>query len=154
MTKEEKILLIQDLCSRLPYGVHVKHIPTGLEGKLNSADLVQQYNNTNFVQDLSGVIRFFGDDFANIEDFRPMLRPLSDMTKEEWKERSAYTDKEWQEAHNLIEKNTEKDIQKAKEILLIVEFKDLEYLYTHHIDVCGLIPKNLAIQVSRDYYFD
>jgi hypothetical protein len=40
MTKEEKILLIQDLCSRLPYGVHVKHIPTGLEGKLDSIDLV------------------------------------------------------------------------------------------------------------------
>lgn len=150
MTKEEKILLIQDLCSRLPYGVHVKHIPTGLEGKLDSIDLVQYYNNTNFVQDLHGAVRFFGEDFSNIEDFRPMLRPLSDMTDEEWKERSA----EWQEADELIEKNTEKDNLTAKEILPIVESKDLSYLYAHHIDVNGLIPKNLAIQVSRDYYFD
>lgn len=153
MTKEEKILLIQDLCSRLPYGVHVKHIPTGLEGKLNSVDLIQCYNNTNFVQDLHGIITFCGD-FINIGDFRPILRPFSDITGEELKELSKCTDAEWKETNRLIENNNEKDNQKAKELLTIVEFKDLSYFYSHHIDVCGLIPKNLAIQVSKDYYFD
>ena len=154
MTKKDKILLIQDLCSRLPYGVSVKHVPTGSISKLNGIKLFQWYNDTNFVQDLTGEINFFGDDFANIEDFKPMLRPSSDLTEEELNELDKYTEVEWEKTFKLIENNNDKDEQKAKKLLMITEFKDLSFLYSHHIDICGLIPKNLAIQVSKDYYFD
>lgn len=154
MTKKDKILLIRDLCSRLPYGVSVKHVPTGLISKLNGIKLLQCYNDTNFVQDLTGEIRFFGDDFANIEDFKPMLRPFSDLTEEELNELDKYTEVEWEKTFKLIENNNDKDEQKAKKLLMVTEFKDLSFFYSHHIDICGLIPKNLAIQVSKNYYFN
>lgn len=44
MTQEEKILLLKDLCSRLPYGVKVEiegyyiHVLTGIDGNTISTD--------------------------------------------------------------------------------------------------------------------
>ena len=67
MTREEKSLLLQDLCARLPYGVcvHIRY-KTGepCYEKLTARD-----------------IQWFID--SKIEDIKPYLRPMSSMTEEE-----------------------------------------------------------------------
>ena len=70
MTQEEKDLLLQDLCSRLPYGVcaHIRYKEgEPCYGKLAPRD-----------------IQWFID--SKIENIKPYLRPMSSMTEEENKE--------------------------------------------------------------------
>lgn len=71
MTQEEKDLLLQDLCARLPYEVcvHIRY-KTGepCYEKLTARD-----------------IQWFID--SKIEDIKPYLRPMSSMTEEENNER-------------------------------------------------------------------
>ena len=68
MTKEEKQLLLKDLCTRLPYGV--KYNYGGNEG-------------CDYTMDRISLIAV--DDAFPIEDIRPYLRPMSFMTEEEQK---------------------------------------------------------------------
>lgn len=70
MTQEEKSILLQDLCARLPYDVcvHIRY-KTGepCYGKLTPRD-----------------IQWFID--SKIDNIKPYLRPMSSMTEEETKE--------------------------------------------------------------------
>ena len=66
MTKEDKDLLLQDLCGRLPYGV------MGLIHNVNCDD----YN----ISIVGGDIDLFSRHFISI---KPYLRPMSSMTEEE-----------------------------------------------------------------------
>lgn len=112
MTQEEKELLLKDLCMRLPYGVKLKHIPSG--------------ENTTLEFIGYGVIE--GDIHDLIENFKPYLRPLSSMTEEEKRE------------YNLTK------------TLSIVDYPTLEsfdWLLKNHFDFRGLIPKDLAIEVTE-----
>lgn len=65
MTNEEKALLLQDLCARLPYGIFVKdrnrNIPVKCDFECHP-------------------------DLDNLENIKPYLRPISSMTEEEKKE--------------------------------------------------------------------
>ena len=73
MTQEDKQLLLQDLCARLPYHVRCKvwlKYGTTEEGPL---DL--QHNYGDVLRDA-----FF---YHEIKDIKPYLRPLSSMTEEE-----------------------------------------------------------------------
>ena len=74
MTKEDKMLLIKDLSSRLPYAVHVQHI-SGASGILH---------------DIS--IRLGGS--IGIEHFKPYLFPLSSMTDNQ-KQEYQYITERW-----------------------------------------------------------
>lgn len=76
MTQEDKQLLFQDLCARLPYHVRVKvwlKYGTTEEGFL---DL--EHNYADVLRDA-----FYYDE---IKDIKPYLRPMSSMTEEEYKE--------------------------------------------------------------------
>ena len=65
MTREEKELLLKDLCARLPYGV-----------------ICDIYDDTCTIKEklLFGGISHFADDTICV---KPYLRPISSMTKEE-----------------------------------------------------------------------
>lgn len=65
MTKEERQLLLKDLCARLPYGVICR---------LSTADV-----SATEELDLGGLEHFI---FGNV-DVKPYLRPMSSMTEEE-----------------------------------------------------------------------
>lgn len=71
MNKENKELLLKDLCARLPYGVKVRILCKGPERKFD--DWIEDILNTR-------TIELFGTSFKNI---KPYLRPLSAMTEEE-----------------------------------------------------------------------
>ena len=74
MTQEEKFLLLQDLCARLPYHTIVS---TGEE----NLELVK-------VDILNGLVYVFSESFLEFDAFeiKPYLRPMSSMTDAEKKE--------------------------------------------------------------------
>lgn len=74
MTKEDKELLLKDLCARLPYGVKIKYLP---DNRLDGIVLPYLHNGLTVLQ--KGNISYR----ANVKYIRPYLRPMSSMTDEE-----------------------------------------------------------------------
>jgi hypothetical protein len=72
ITKEDKELLLKDLCARLPYGVKARVYN-------HWSDDVQ--DETITIENLHQLIKTF-----SIEDIKPYLFPLSSMTEEQKKE--------------------------------------------------------------------
>lgn len=78
MKKEDKELLLKDLCARLSYGVIVD-TPKGRGHVCN-------INLTIFEIEVSVNISATSRDKFNIEDIKPYLRPRSSMTEEQHRE--------------------------------------------------------------------
>lgn len=74
MTKEEKQLLLTDLCSRLPHGVnlYIEFYDLQGDGKLTSRDIKLAPGNIAYCFDNSHWV-----------SVKPYLRPMSSMTEEE-----------------------------------------------------------------------
>ena len=86
MTQEDRMLLIKDLSSRLPYAVHVQHI-SGVSGILHDISIYHKYDENDNIYDAICYTDFFGDeDNITIEYFKPYLFPLSSITEEQEKE--------------------------------------------------------------------
>ncbi len=127
MTQEEKQLLIKGLCARLPYGLKFQsyHSECGIEGK--------------------GTFDFeIGDDatlsklkhLCESGNNKPYLRSMSSMTDEE---KLKLEDMEFEIAHL-------KFTTYAHECMI------LDYLYSRHLDVRGLIPMGLALEAPEGMY--
>jgi hypothetical protein len=71
MTKEDKQLLLQDLCARLPYGV----ICDCLHDYHTKASAIDAEDSTVYYP--------YCDEWESIEYCKPYLRPMSSMTDEE-----------------------------------------------------------------------
>ena len=132
MTRENKELLLKDLCSRLPYGVKVQN-ELGKINKLviGNADLVRLYYN-----DFS----IYGENSLSL----PFLRPLSSIT-----------DEELHEVHEILGKCVEiyngfdiVDILQEKIFSLFELQAVFEWLLKNHFDYRGLIEKGLAIDAT------
>ena len=116
MTQEDKNLLLKDLCARLPYGV-VMNTSNG-DGHLCSIN--QTIFGNEYGINISATRRdYFNDEKLN---FKPYLRPMSSMTKEE-----------------------RKYFQK-----LAFPYDFVDALNKHHFDYRGLIEKGLAIEVTKE----
>lgn len=128
MTQEEKQLLLQDLCARLPYDVcvHVRY-KTGepCYGKLIPRD-----------------IQWFID--SNIENIKPYLHPLSSMTEDEHNDWFQYY-------HNAEteELNKSGDYFKAA---MSGDNAKYDWLNARHFDYRGLIEKGLALEAPEGMY--
>ena len=128
MNKEDKELLLQDLCARLPYGVkaYVKNW-SKLDRKYyeDIYDVKSVFPSLNevHVQSKSGSL----DVLLGYYDYyiKPYLFPLSSMTKEQ--------EREWQSLMIC-------DIYG----IFYHTIESFDYLYKNHIDIRGLIPKGLA----------
>lgn len=123
MTQEDKDLLLKDLSARLPYGVKLKHIPSG--------------ENTTLEIIGCGVID--GNIHDLIENFKPYLRPLSSMTVEEFKEWLGYCKADY-------------DCEFKPELTFNFEscLLSINWLNQHHFDYGELIEKGLAIAVTEE----
>jgi hypothetical protein len=122
MTQEEKQLLLQDLCARLPYGVmlNIDYYDLQGDGKLKNRDVILSYGNIGYCSDNT-----------NWVSVKPYLRPMSSMTEEE--------EDEWWEFDN---KNT----------IVETHSYSIDWLNAHHFDYRGLIPKGLAIEAPKEMY--
>ena len=111
-----KELLLKDLCARLPYGV-VCQVDDGAAG-LNDGKLVE-------IDISKELVRFDADYYwdAYIDDIKPYLFPMSNMTEEQFKEY-------WELEHSG-------DMEH-------LSIPALDWLNKNHFDYRGLIPMGLA----------
>ena len=139
MTQEEKLLLTKDLCARLPYGVKcyvpVENCTMELTGK--------RLNYFCFHKDVWGID--YSHEFEVVLDplndthngyvIKPYLRPMSSMTEEERIESLEFA---WIDDYGRLASYNE-NIPKY-----------IDWLNKKMFDYRGLIPMNLAIEVTED----
>ena len=127
MTREEKDLLLNDLCSRLPHGVIIEH-----EGNLSKLDTI-------FMCDFISISSTSMDNKLlynlYLDEVKPYLYPLSSMTEEQ---NIIYGDFCYAVINSLPW-----DTQTALNELV-------DWLNKNHFDYRGLIEKGLAIEVTED----
>ena len=133
ITQEDKNLLLKDLCARLPYGVkgHYKYYDI-----IGGSECLTDENDgdiTSIDINLGNPIKINGY-YTEVDYVKPYLRPLSSMTDEEkdymyrkfgWSYDDGYS---W------------------------LQIEAWNYLYSIHIDVHGLIDKDLALEAPEGMY--
>ena len=141
MNKEDKALLIKDLCARIPYAVKVE-LTNGFRGVLHNIEVIHLYNDdieTDYVDDYFASIDFFGDnDKFDIEGIKPYLFPLSSMTEGQCYELASIRS-EFQDCWKYI---------KTPIPLSICNFEQIDWFHRNHFDYRGLIEKGLAIDAT------
>ena len=128
MIQKDKELLLKDLCARLPYGVIVKY-------KQKTLYPVGEYT-VNVKAD---------DDILQHRlkhlDFKPYLRPMSSLTKEE---------KEYIKRRFCYENWTDfNDFFYHYQINVEDSYMFIDWLNAHYFDYRGLIEKGLAIDCTN-----
>ena len=127
MTKEDKMLLIKDLSSRLPYAVHVQHI-SGVSGILHDISIRHKYDESDNICDVICYTDFLGGSIT-IERFKPYLFPLSSMTDNQKQEYQYITERWMYDSSYSISDS-------------------IDWLNKNHFDYRNLIDKNLAIDAT------
>ena len=132
MTREQKDLLIKDLCGRLTHGVKCKILETNEVKILGSI----QYDGENTLFD------FWEDDQKiqygyqlYLSEFKPCLLPLSSMTEEQKEELNVITDLDIDIAISHIKNDTPN---------LFTGINRVNWLLKNHFDIYDLIPVGLA----------
>ena len=143
MNKEDKALLVKDLCARIPYAVVVE-FANGFRGVLHNIEVIHLYNNdseTDYVDDYLASIDFFGDgDKFSIEDFKPCLIPFESMTeaqKEELYKIGWYLDGD--KIYSCFRNYDDENYKTHTDC-----FELINWCYENHFDINGLIPRGLA----------
>ncbi len=131
MTKEEKDLLLQDLCERLQHGLKVNHFEVIRE----LLGIIPSTENVMVGYDINDY------EVSVIEDIKPYLRPMSSMTSKEWVEFCDCSLKD--EMSWVITRNRQK--------LIPVQNRE-DYLNSKHFDYRGLIPMGLALEAPDGMY--
>lgn len=118
MTREQKELLIKDLCARLPYGVWNKHKlkSCAFDGK----DMIQTHH-------IKAIEK------GRYDFYKPYLFPLSSMTEEQRKE------------YNSLRSI---GVDECGDITYFDTFESVDWCNKNHFDYRGLIPMGLAIDAS------
>ena len=141
MTHEEKQLLTKVLCEGLPYGVKVKYY--SMEYPYGSKPVI-----------LTPYLLW--DRWANINEMRPQLRPMSSMTDDEREEIEVFIFNKWYQ-----ENSCKIDKEGWIEILANYDVSGIDpcfcsdyvdWLNAHHFDHRGLIEKGLALEAPEGMY--
>ena len=123
MTQEEKQLLFQDLCGRLPYNTMIT------------------VNDGKYRKDVKLHPHYIFDWDAERWDAKPYLRPMSSMTG-----------KEWMEYCDACVEDEKSWVWAGKEYKFTPVTHREEFLNSHHFDYRGLIEKGLALEAPEDMY--
>ena len=125
MTKEEKQLLLKDLCARLPYGV-----------KVNFRNKIEVLCEVHIYQSVQTVVGESGNLYdADMPNVKPYLRPMSSMTEDE---QQKYYDLTHQEEDDIWGK--------------CLFDKMVDFCNENHLDYRGLIEKGLALAAPENMY--
>lgn len=143
MTKEEKDLLLKDLCARLPYGVkiHAEYVAMSTNTKVEKSGVLSMI-------DADAVVAFTSDDtnsynYVTIHEVKPCLFPLSSMTGEQKK----YINDRWG-----INEDFDFEINPdwGRYSIDLGDMEDyINWLNENHFDYRGLILKGLAIDCTN-----
>lgn len=140
MTIEEKKLLVRDLIGRIPYGVMVRHNNSGVVGVLHDISVYPKYDGNDICDYLCSIM-FFGDESISVEYFKPILRPVSDMTKEEYED--------FYKAVATDNNNHHGCVVDGKPKIFTIGIRTMAWLNAHHFDYRGLIERKLALDVKE-----
>ena len=124
MTREDRQLLLKDLCGRLPHGVKVLQ-NNGIESILDGCPSKKEYCFNLIWDSHKG---YWNQCQAVITEFKPYLRSMSSMTEEERRELSELT------------------------TFTIWTPKVYEWYIKHHFDIHNLIEKGLALVAPEGMY--
>jgi len=137
MTQEDKKLLLNDLCARLPYGVMyateygpriINDLFIYSNGPVYTDHGVGDYNEVYGVE---------------LENIKPYLRPMSSMTEDEKTQYRKTQDKisvQWD------------DYGQSIGYVYTSTIKTYDWLNAHHFDYRGLIEKGLALEAPEGMY--
>ena len=152
MTKEDKILLVKDLCSRLPYGVRVCHVASEISGVLHNMSVLHMYEGNSdsdkpdSIVDYVADIDFFGDGYPyEIEEFKPYLFPIASISSEQLKEVSEILGKDVEIFDNYLN-----IVEHTRNTFSYLELDALfDWFNKNHFDYRNLIEKGLAIDCTN-----
>ena len=137
MTQEEKQLLIKELSSRLPYGVHYRRFAWDDErGKECISAQIYSVSPDGYVGN------YFEDESDSIDNVRPYLFPLSSMTDDQRK----YIADRWGINEEFDFEINPDCGEYFVELGDTVDF--IDWLNENHFDYRGLIEKGLAIDAT------
>lgn len=128
MTEEDKALLLKDLSARLPYGVKIALKNNGSYHHENVAkkgdvtiDKLKGFTGSYFnIYHNNPLDWDWYDDDIDIEDIKPYLFPMSEMTEEQYNQYVKYS-----------------------------AIESIDWLNKNHFDYRGLIEKDLAIDATN-----
>ena len=149
MNKEDKSLLVKDLCARLPYNVMCQ-VEFKEDGKYNSKVML-----------LSGIFTdeaYFTTESGSIysNEYKPYLFPLSSMTEEMIEEFNNLFNGSFQYFNQGVISASR--IWDRNEAVFVGELecsKLIDWFNAHHIDYRCLIEKGLAIDATgKNIYMD
>ena len=120
MTQEEKQILLKDLCARLPYGVKF-----------------QGEDSNVYTLDAANYFAFQVEDVV----FKPYLRPMSSMSKEEVNEFQAFHCVDGLHPYFYQQMCNLQNLENM-----------FNWLISHHFDYRGLIEKGLALEAPENMY--
>lgn len=170
VTKEEKEILIKDLCGRLPYGVKGKVYAEVTNGNYDiSGDMIffdspfdvilDEINITTEEIHVSAIGNEDTVDFIEmqqvdgkpytIDEFKPYLRPLELITDEEKHELQELTKEDLSEFGRFIKNGHGLSLDG---LYMFDKLRQLDWLNAHHFDYRGLIPTGLAIEAPEGMY--
>ena len=138
MTQEEKQLLLQDLSTRLPYGVICRITNRDSNYKLVEIDYTYADSSLSF---LSCILPYSGYQTSVVDvelnAVKLYLRPMSSMTEEEEKEYLGIDNRSYSCPLDYAH---------------IPASERIDWLNAHHFDYRGLIKKGLAIEAPEGMY--
>ena len=120
MTREDKELLLKDLCARLPYGVKMNHIA---DDEHSPKTLI------GVAKDMITLEGLGGYECVDVENYKPYLFPLSSMTEEQKREYQYITERWMYDPSYSISDS-------------------IDWLNKNCFDYRGLIPQELAIDAT------
>ena len=137
MTQEDKKLLLNDLCARLPYGVKFLRESWNFEWdqELSVIEVLEDIDKEGYINNAK---------VYNIEDIKPYLRSMSSMTEEENKERIQLG------ILCAINDNHERIFDGFGNESVDTQLKALDWLNANHFDFRNLIERGLAIAVTKE----
>ena len=140
MTKEEKRLLLEEICSRSPYGVKVWR--QGEDYVVSSIDIEKQ--RVYLKVDFEAVRGWWFD----IEEVRPYLRPMESMTEEEKEEIAFIRDRDFQSVRKWVHDESIKETGN----ICPVSCGEIDYCNKKHLDYRWLIDEGLALEAPEGMY--
>ena len=136
MTKEEKEILLKDLCARLPYNVQ---------------GLINNWKCGSYISIRGTIYPHYIEDLQwEMITIKPYLRPLSSMTKEERDELSDYVCERVMSGKDGMEFPPYPTDDRGVPFEWMEHW--LDWLNSHHFDYHGLIGKGLALEALENMY--
>ena len=141
MTQDDKDLLLQDLCARLPYGVKVESVFINADTKKRKSCGIEVFDATCILMIRDG----FGE-------FKPYLFPLSSMTEEEFTKLKEYSRLEYDQLDLASFQNGAYKILDfyLSEVPSNAVIRVFDWLNKYHFDYRDLIQIGLAIAVTKE----